>query len=64
MFFNANSVALADDANLKNFWLIGFFSLDHTLSHGHALYTTNKPFLGPIPQTEQKMGAIYQKVGL
>ena len=24
MFFNAKSVALADDANLKNFWLIGF----------------------------------------
>ena len=24
MFFNAKSVALADDVKLKNFWLIGF----------------------------------------
>ena len=63
MFFNAKSVALADDANLKNFWLMDL-SLDHTLSHGHALYTTNKLCLGPIPQTEHKMGAIYQKDGM
>ena len=63
MFFNAKSVALADDANLKDFWLIGL-SLDHTLSHGHALYTMNNSCLGPIPQTEHKMGAIYQKDGL
>ena len=63
MFFNAKWVALTDDANLKNFWLIGF-SLDHTLSHGQALCTTIKPCLGPIPQTEHKMGAIYQKDGL
>ena len=29
MFFNAKSVALADDANLKNFWLIGFELRSH-----------------------------------
>ena len=63
MFFNAKLVALADDANLKNFWSIGF-ELRHTLSHGQALCTTNKRCLGPIPQTEHKMGAIYQKDGL
>ena len=63
MFFNAKSVALADDAHLKNFWLMDL-SLDHTLSHVQALCTTNKPCLGPIPQTEHKMGAIYQKYGL
>ena len=63
MFFNAKSVALADDANIKNLWLIGFDLRSH-LSHGHALYTTNKPCLGPIPQTDYKKGTIYQKDGL
>ena len=29
MFFNAKSVALADDANLKNFWLMGFELRSH-----------------------------------
>ena len=29
MFFNDKSVALADDANLKNFWLIGFELRSH-----------------------------------
>ena len=50
MFFNAESVALADDDYLKNFWLIGFelrvqleswpctIHLEQTLSGAH---TTN-----------------------
>ena len=63
MFFNAKSVALADDANLTNFWSIGFKLRSH-LDLSHALYTTNNSCLGPIPQTEHKMGAIYQKDGL
>ena len=29
MFCNAKSVALADDANLKNFWVIGFELRSH-----------------------------------
>ena len=29
MFFNPKSVALADDANLKNFWSIGFELRSH-----------------------------------
>ena len=50
MFFNAKSVALADDANLKNFWLIGFELRSHleswagTIHHKQTLsraHTTN-----------------------
>ena len=53
MFFNAKSVALADeanDANLKNFWLIGFEVRSHleswpcTIHHEQTLsraHTTN-----------------------
>ena len=50
MFFNAKSVALADDANLKNFWLIGFELRSHlescpgTMHHKQTLsraHTTN-----------------------
>ena len=50
MFFNAKSVALADDANLKNFWLIGFELSSHlesrpcTIHHEQTLsraHTTN-----------------------
>ena len=50
MFFNAKSVALADDANLKNFWLIGFELSSHleswpcTIHHKQTLsraHTTN-----------------------
>ena len=52
MFFNANSVALADDANLKNFWSIGFELRSHlepwpctihheqTLSRAHTTLST------------------------
>ena len=50
MFFNAKSVALADDANLKNFWWIGFELRSHveswpcTIHHERTLsrpHTTN-----------------------
>ena len=50
MFFNAKSVALADDAHLKNFWLIGFELRSHleswagTIHHKQTLsraHTTN-----------------------
>ena len=50
MFFNAKLVALADDANLKNFWLIGFELRSHleswpcTMHHKQTLsgaHTTN-----------------------
>ena len=53
MFFNAKSVALADDANLKNFWLIGFELRSHLeswlctihheqlLSRAHTTLSTN-----------------------
>ena len=50
MFFTAKLVALADDANLKNFWLIGFELRSHlescpdTMHHEQTLsraHTTN-----------------------
>ena len=49
-FFNAKWFALADDANLKNFWLIGFELRSHlescpgTMHHKQTLsraHTTN-----------------------
>ena len=63
MFFNAKSVALADDANLKNFWLIGFGLRVHLESWPCTIHL-EQTFLGPIPQTEHKIGAMYQKNGL
>ena len=50
MFLNAKSVALADDANLPNFWMIGFELRSHleswpcTMHHKQTLsraHTTN-----------------------
>ena len=50
MFLNAKSVALADDAKLKKFWLIGFELRSHlesrpgTIHHEQTLsraHTTN-----------------------
>ena len=50
MFFNAKLVALADDANLKNFWSLGFELRSHlescpgTIHHKQTLsgaHTTN-----------------------
>ena len=60
MFFNAKSVALADDAKLKNSWLIGF-ELRSDIESWPGTIHLEQTFLGPIPQTEHKMGAIYQK---
>ena len=63
MFFNAKSVALADDANLKNFWLIGFELRSHLESWAGTMHH-KQTLCWSIPQTEHKMGAIYQKYGL
>ena len=38
MFSSAKSVALADDANLKNFWLIGFELRSHLESWAGAMH--------------------------
>ena len=58
MFFNAKSVALADDANLKNFWSIGFELGSHVESWPctiHNEQTLSRPHTTNCAQNERNL---------